>query len=121
MVVEEWKKNGIRSAATLAEEILSTHGYEKKVNLFLGMLYFDLRDYEKAINCFRLTIQGNSKSMMASRGLVVSLFRLGHPDEALGERSRYIENNPDGATDYDEALRDFSHEMDDFIRNCGRT
>jgi Tfp pilus assembly protein PilF len=75
-----------------------------KVWGYLGFLYTEARNDEKAVHAFRKAIALAPRSEMASLGLFHSLWRTDHTDAAFDEMRRFLKSND--SAHYRQFLRD---------------
>ena len=57
LAVENHKKNNLQVAESLYKKILKTNPNSAGVHNNLGMMYKELEEYQKAINCYEKAIQ----------------------------------------------------------------
>jgi predicted Zn-dependent protease len=61
--------------------------------VFAGEIYLDINEIASAIKNFKIAVQLNPRSEMASLGLFHSLWESGNTTEAFNEISRYLTDN----------------------------
>lgn len=83
-------KKEYSTAIDILKQLLVNNPKSPSFNGILGGIYFDLKEYYKALEYFKKASNLNPKSELASTGYFHSLFELGYISGGLKEINRFL-------------------------------
>ena len=98
LAVQNQQNNNLKVAENLYKEILKTNPDHAFSHSNLGIIFKQLGENGKAINCFQKTIQINPNHEQAHNNLGVVFNELGEDQKAIGYFQKAIQINPNYAS-----------------------
>jgi tetratricopeptide (TPR) repeat protein len=90
-----------KAVVTLLESIEKTDGLPPWARNMLGQAYYQLKDYQRAVEQYQKTLVADSQSSVAHYGLSLAFTRLGRHDEAKQHREKYAVLQKDAMIQFD--------------------
>lgn len=99
--VVTWKRNQLyQNPVLLLEETISRYPDNDRTYNNLGMIYYDHKEYVKALQCYQNAIKLNPKHSLAYNNLGNTYYGLNEYEKALQYYQKAIEINPNFADSY---------------------
>lgn len=102
--VEHKKRGELQKSKEILQELSRQNPETASILAVLGDVYWDLKEIEEAVGCFRKATLIKPLSETVSLALFHCLWNLGRRNEALDEAKRYL--NHSDSSDYREMIQE---------------